>query len=224
MHAPSSDRGISRDSRSAAWRLAPEVSFCVASGDVILLDLARDRYFQLPAQHCGAFLAWTGDSALIGGALLALLEEHKLIVATKWQAPSPPPAVRDLGRPSCSLVRMLCMAPAVVASFRFARRALARRRLADLVAALCHGTVNDDRAAMLAADFCATARRLNQDSNCLLQSLALMHFLGRNRAGATLVFGVTSKPFKAHCWLQSGDLVLNDQLDRIAPFTPILVR
>jgi hypothetical protein len=36
------------------------------------------------------------------------------------------------------------------------------------------------------------------------------------------VIGVKLNPFAAHCWLQVGDVVLNDLPERVAAFTPIL--
>lgn len=35
------------------------------------------------------------------------------------------------------------------------------------------------------------------------------------------VFGVRTWPFAAHCWIQIGDLVVGDVLDRVRGYTPI---
>jgi hypothetical protein len=37
------------------------------------------------------------------------------------------------------------------------------------------------------------------------------------------VFGVQSRPFAAHCWLQLGGVVLNDTVDHVKRYTPIMV-
>jgi len=37
------------------------------------------------------------------------------------------------------------------------------------------------------------------------------------------VFGVKLNPFSAHCWVQAGDIVLNDAIDHVTIHTPILV-
>ncbi len=58
---------------------------------------------------------------------------------------------------------------------------------------------------------------------CLLDSLSLLAFLHQRGLTADLVFGVIRQPFAAHCWVQAHDVVLNDRLDRVAEFTPILV-
>jgi hypothetical protein len=48
-------------------------------------------------------------------------------------------------------------------------------------------------------------------------------FLRSHEAGADLVFAAKLDPFAAHCWLQSGEVLLNDRLDRIESFTPVCV-
>lgn len=57
---------------------------------------------------------------------------------------------------------------------------------------------------------------------CLFDSLALIQFLARHDVYPTWVFGVRTKPFNAHCWVQLGDLLLNDSLERVRSFTPIM--
>jgi hypothetical protein len=57
---------------------------------------------------------------------------------------------------------------------------------------------------------------------CLFDCLSLLEFLFHHRLTPTWVFGVTMNPFQAHCWLQSGDLLINDSIERISAYTPIL--
>jgi hypothetical protein len=57
---------------------------------------------------------------------------------------------------------------------------------------------------------------------CLFDSLALIHFLARFRMYPDWVFGVTADPFEAHCWVQAGNVVLNDTIERVSAFTPIM--
>lgn len=57
---------------------------------------------------------------------------------------------------------------------------------------------------------------------CLLNALVLSEFLGRYGIGSNCVFGVHSRPFAAHCWLECGNRVLNDSVERVRGFTPIL--
>jgi hypothetical protein len=57
---------------------------------------------------------------------------------------------------------------------------------------------------------------------CMLESLALRRFLAAFGYDVTYVIGVQARPFAAHCWLQSGTCVLNDVVDRVIRYTPIL--
>lgn len=58
---------------------------------------------------------------------------------------------------------------------------------------------------------------------CLLDSLVLTEFLLRNNVPASVVLGVSTKPFSAHAWVQLRDLALNDRAERINFYTPIMV-
>jgi len=57
---------------------------------------------------------------------------------------------------------------------------------------------------------------------CLFDSLALIHFLARFQVYPDWVFGVSAEPFEAHCWVQAGNVVLNDTVARVSAFTPIM--
>jgi len=57
---------------------------------------------------------------------------------------------------------------------------------------------------------------------CLFDSLALLEFLAGRRLFPNLVFGVVADPFQAHCWVQKGSVILNDDLERIRRYKPIL--
>lgn len=57
---------------------------------------------------------------------------------------------------------------------------------------------------------------------CLYRSFMLQRALRRRGEDAWWVFGVQTWPFEAHCWLQIGEVVLDDAAERVAAFTPIL--
>jgi hypothetical protein len=57
---------------------------------------------------------------------------------------------------------------------------------------------------------------------CLFDSLALAEFLARHCLFPRVVFGVIADPFQAHCWLQEDSTVLNDDLERVLKYKPIL--
>jgi len=58
---------------------------------------------------------------------------------------------------------------------------------------------------------------------CVLDSLILADFMLRNRVLPTLIIGVMTRPFEAHCWVQSGSVVLNDGVERARSRPPVLV-
>ena len=60
-------------------------------------------------------------------------------------------------------------------------------------------------------------------NECLYDSLALIEFLARNGIYADWVFGVQTRPFAAHCWVQHGDTVFNDTVEHVSGYTPIMV-
>lgn len=57
---------------------------------------------------------------------------------------------------------------------------------------------------------------------CRFDSLALIEFLALYAQYPLWVFGVRCEPFSAHCWVQQGDCVLNDSLDQVKQYTPIM--
>ncbi|MEJ6010773.1 lasso peptide biosynthesis B2 protein [Novosphingobium aquae] len=58
---------------------------------------------------------------------------------------------------------------------------------------------------------------------CLARSIALALCLMRRRCAVQVVLGVKLSPFSAHCWVQSGEHVLNDSLEEVQRYSPILV-
>lgn len=57
---------------------------------------------------------------------------------------------------------------------------------------------------------------------CLFDAITLAEFLSRYQLPVAWVFGVKTAPFAAHCWIQMGDLVLNDIPDTVRRYTPIM--
>ncbi|WP_374551534.1 lasso peptide biosynthesis B2 protein [Sphingobium yanoikuyae] len=77
--------------------------------------------------------------------------------------------------------------------------------------------------AMVAAAFHLLRQFLPLDNLCLARSIAISRMLRRFGHQATLVIGV-QLPIAAHCWVQCGDKLMADRVERIAAFEPILAR
>jgi hypothetical protein len=58
---------------------------------------------------------------------------------------------------------------------------------------------------------------------CLLDSLILIDFLARYRIYPEWIVGIRTQPFLAHSWVQAGALVLNDSVEKVRRFFPMLV-
>lgn len=109
------------------------------------------------------------------------------------------------------------------------RKALRTRALQAILADLGTSAGSDDKARTSeivierAMRFGAARSAVPITPNCLLDSLALLHWLGPARAATSLVFAVKLDPFAAHCWVQSGATLLNDRLDDIGRFEPVRI-
>jgi hypothetical protein len=57
---------------------------------------------------------------------------------------------------------------------------------------------------------------------CRFDSLALIEFLFGHGCLPQWVFGVKCEPFAAHCWVQDDNYVLNDSVEYVQRFTPIM--
>lgn len=84
--------------------------------------------------------------------------------------------------------------------------------------------VNRQAVAQAAKAFWRLAPWLPMEGECLIRSAMLMSYLRRAGLSADWVFGVRLWPFSAHCWVQIDDLCLNDDIERLAAYTPIYCR
>ncbi|WP_148216850.1 lasso peptide biosynthesis B2 protein [Phenylobacterium zucineum] len=75
----------------------------------------------------------------------------------------------------------------------------------------------------LVADFHGWIPYAPIPGKCLVRSFVLRRWLRRHGHDAQWVFGVATWPFRAHCWLQWGDVALDDVPERLQAFEPILV-
>ena len=57
---------------------------------------------------------------------------------------------------------------------------------------------------------------------CLYDSLTLVEFLASFGIFPTWIIAVSTRPFEAHSWVQTGGVLLNEKLERADEFEPIL--
>lgn len=207
---------------------ATPLAFCIIDDRAIFLDVDGDRYFSLPARLNRAFV----DGLAHPDGLRDEDREHLIRLGILVEAARGLPAVQPrLCSPTQMIEptdprRMLFLAAITqsrmrfrVRYWRFARiiRTERHRRRTEQPPA---GTLEPAR---LYASFCALAAWFGEEDQCLARALAYRMIAMKHGHEASLVIGVKLDPFAAHCWVQNGDSLLNDRLERVRLFTPILV-
>jgi len=237
----------------ARYALADHVFVCLNGEHLVLLDLKEDRYWALEAaQTAGlgslvdgwpvknADVAQSADSpspeataaaeVLLGRGLLthgippgkdatpvtAIVPMRELVSETDT-SPGPP-----LG----SWLRFFtasALAKLALRTWPFERVIQRVKRRKQLLGANA-SPLDAEQARKLVEAFARYRVFLFSSKNeCLYDSLALLEFLARYRIYPDWVFGVQTRPFAAHCWVQHGDIVFNDTVEHVSGYTPIMV-
>lgn len=212
---------------SAMHPLPHRLTFTMVDCRPVFMDVSDDSYFLLESDDESEFLrTYSGDDdASVGERLRqALGSSTDRIERVRCK----PPRLSLLDEPApADRVRVTEIARALVL-LTWIRRSLARKPIGLVLHGVAVGgdrTDFDDAPAQaeLAARFIAARRLAPIKPNCLLDSIALIHWLGGAAASASLVFGVKLAPFAAHCWVQSETHLLNDRSDHVGRFAPVRV-
>lgn len=217
--------------QSPAHRLAAHVHAAALEDDLVFLDARADVYLCAPGAAGGLRLHPGTDAVAIRHPGLARdLEEAGLVICGSAPAPrreAPPPPVRSAltdtyGPPS---LRDLRQAPRPLLSLLRRYRGRPFLEIVDTVPARSDAARAPPSQALLAAvaRFHRWVPFAPVSGKCLLRSFLLLQVLRREGFEAQWVFGVATWPFRAHCWLQAGEVALDDHVDRLAAYTPILV-
>ena len=209
------------------WRLDPQLSACIASGRIILLDETRDRYLAVPAGSSQPVLDWlnAADGSPAPRALWSLLgDKDRKDLSNRDKVPVEPPEPGPVAAAAAtpSFKSVVSVASAVAST----RLALRTRRLGAILKRRRQARADGPATGIAALRdlsrlFAAARRWCPVAPNCLLDSLALDRWLG-SPGDIQLIFGVVGQPFEAHCWVQSAREVLNDSYDRVSRFEAIL--
>jgi hypothetical protein len=211
--------------------IASGVGFCRFDDCTIVLDIRRDRYWQLTVE-AGEMLAklTKSDSADIPDEQLDPLVGLGLLVAGPPAAePAALPAPRrslleQVGRTAGGTWRdVLEIGWLVIATRAFLRFQRLDRVLARVQGGRRQTEHGNEALTELACRFEWARGLVPITPRCLPDTIAWLNFIDRRGHAAHLVFGVVSSPFQAHCWAQVGDTVHNDALDHARRFSPILI-
>lgn len=213
----------------SALNLEPGVHAAVHGQDLILLDGRRGDYLCLPdagplvVLRPGWNSAWVKDPDLL--AALQALGLAGADARLAGRAPPPPAARHDTslvdGQPG--LAARLRMAGAGLDMLCFYWRRSFRQMVRWGRALEAPRPAAPERLAAEAARFRRLLPYVPFQGECLFRAFMLKAYLARAGLGAALVIGVQTWPFQAHAWLQAGPLVLDDTVEHVRAFTPILV-
>lgn len=212
------------------WQLAPGVGFCCVDGELIFVDLRRDRYIALRGDDRAAFerlqVGTPNDSdAMTRLVRTGLIESHA--GENRLQPTAIAIPARDLAATEARFEPVMAFRAA--AALRRARRAIRPQNIAATIAKSVRAKAglptgrSEEALASVAISYAASRWVLPVEPRCLIDAIALDDILLRRGLAATLVFGVRLTPFAAHCWLQGAGTILTGTAAEARNFTPILV-
>lgn len=215
-----------------------DVPYCLVDGRVVFLDVRHDCYFRLSEQVEQAFLLWLKErqapfpfaSMLIERGVItcdpsAAAPNVLTIPETPLQSalettPARTPISFQVVLEVAYLVALTRTQLAIYGLHRISR-SLSSYRERRARSNPTSDTPPTSRLMSAAASFRRARHFVPITSRCLLDSLSLARFLANRSLHANVVFGVMGDPFAAHCWVQSGQLALNETVGDAEAFTPI---
>ena len=237
----------------ARYALAEHAFVCVNGEHLVILDLKEDRYWALEAaQTAGLGALVTGwpvkapGEALEGEspseetrAVLEVLRSRGVLTQGippgKDATPVTPtaPGGELISETETSAGPHLGSWRAFFAASAFAKfamrawpfeRVIQRIKRRKLLKGASSGRIDADRTRKLVEAFVRYRVFLfSSRDECLYDSFALLEFLARYDIYPDWVFGVQTRPFAAHCWVQQDDIVFNDTVEHVSGYTPIMV-
>ncbi len=233
---------------TTSYHLSPHTFACLSGRYCMFLDIKLDRYISVPREAMEALSPWIHNwqltprypastdipsqtTATLAEELLAagvLTNEPHATEESTYTAPTPD---RDLTSVAPEIVNTgtigaFCLATGALLYASLELRAATMTRIIATARKRKHslpvGSKDLNLTAALTTIFLKYRPLFPRNYRCLFDSLALLHFLSYFSLHPDWVFGVQDEPFSAHCWLQSDTLVLNDHLDHISTYTPIM--
>lgn len=250
MQAAITDNNAHETGGNPVYYLAPHVCACELPEGAVFLDLLSSTYFAVDGR-CLPLLRrmignWRQNGSLTlngilidpqDGQLIGALRTRGFIVSTNspraFSAISSQPAaactpnwnLRATLRATVVMLYRICSSYATtIALLRSRHLAMLLRRLDRPRPVQRLSSVSQFELQSVVSLFAKlrlwfyTAR-----DNCLLDSLVLTSVLRRYHINAILHIGVALMPFSAHAWVQMDCCVLDDSVDHVRSYTPIVV-
>ena len=212
------------------------ISFCRVGDRIIFLDIETDRYFCLSrsAEHSFRALADGGIPPPDDAHVQGLLARGLLMASAASQAPAacrpivmPRTSILDLDLPLPALAETTSALCCLAATRVRLKMAGLGRTLSWLSTRKSHlptsRAVPEGQIERIMAGFASAAHLASQIDLCLPNSIAVASRMIAKGIRPDVVLGVQLGPFSAHCWVQHEDRLVNDRVDMVRTFTPILI-
>lgn len=209
------------------YHLYDHLSFGAVGTNIVVLDLAADRYFQLRGAEAALLTGAAGhgphQSAFETLAEKGLLGRGPGLAIEPVVAPAAmTSAVETTGR-AVKLGLAEVIRERVGAAWSLRRRGLH----ATIVgwrkekARISVHAADDEEAGAIARGYASARMLLPAERLCVPDSLALTRCLWKRGVGADLFFGVRLDPFAAHAWVQQGETILSDSLGTVSEYRAV---
>jgi len=220
------------------YRLRDGLYHCSVGERVIILDITENRYFALPSEGVEDFrrLVFRNGEDFPGSdaAVSPLIQKGYLVQnfdpETAFPTINISPAMIDHESSSLSQLHLptflLALAWELIISWRLRRCALSTviekssqiRR--DKIVSRETRFLRIQRAVTA---FAHTGLIFGRTDRCLPRSLAMYSLCRSLGVSIYFVIGVRSDPFAAHAWTQDDHRILNDSVEQVGHYSPILV-
>lgn len=189
----------------------------------MFLDIVADRYFMLPQEQADHFLDMIrdldhADPSPLFASLFSQCDGVSAVDPTTTNVlhEGIPPAERRIN------ISMLAVLWTHVSAWRMLRTLPFEQVLQRIASPIANRGDGRD-IVRRAKEFGSSDALIDRHDRCLLKTVAMAIYLRRHGMQPTMVLGVTLNPFRAHCWLQSDAVLLNETPEVVRNFTPILV-
>lgn len=218
-----------------AFALKPGIHCCLRDNTPIFLDLTANRYFQLGDEASIAFLALVqgGPMDEKHTACLRRLQTDGLLEQVPGDAEKAVALVTHHALPTREIAGKPGMAALVLLPLVLPMLLVTRLRLRLFPKSVLRAS-GKRRPHILAARpmvsmalpvaaFDLAGLILSRADRCLERSLVMRDLLELFGHRVDLVLGVATRPFGAHCWVQQGEALIGDRVERVSFFQPIAV-
>jgi hypothetical protein len=224
------DRAPATDMR---YILGEAVSFCTPGGHPVFLDLKHDRYLCLAPDAeesfrrlCSGDVLSTADRASLGELASTGLLVHSADslgpVPCRQSAPERSAFETDRRPRTRNILHALWRIAGAEARSRFFSLSSSLAAVRSRKLACDFESAADEQLLEIAAAFRSSSLMASPLDRCLPRALATAHMMIDHGLCPEVVIGVRLQPFSAHCWVEHGPVLVNETLDRVRPYTPIL--